>query len=334
MNILYVMTESGEKEAFIKEFFNEENLTGQIIKSVNKIDIFIKTILNNAKNSDYVIFDFELFKKNVTTAISAIRSYNNLLDTAFIILSEEIDEKTLNEFHINGFYNLAIIGDKKLMKDIISGNVDEEYMYKNDAEQKDYYEIEDYIFNENVVNIKMFPIDENVSFSGFCYSINFAKYLSSLAKEFYKVYYIDMKDKELDSLSQYELIYPKEDYYLDSQKDDIIYASDSVPAIANKNSNGFFVYYTKKDENIAYDLKIVITDTQQENLQKVKEFLHEDKCLIFVINTFKEDYYKINSILGKDCEKIIYLKNISSFDSIRNDDKYKEILKTDFIEFF
>lgn len=143
-----------------------------------------------------------------------------------------------------------------------------------------------------------------------------------------------MKDKELDSLSQYELIYPKEDYYLDNQKDDIIYASDSVPAIANKNSNGFFVYYTKKDENIAYDLKIVITDTQQENLQKVKEFLHEDKFLIFVINTFKEDYYKINSILGKDCEKIIYLKNISSFDSIRNDDKYKEILKKDFIEFF
>ena len=334
MNILYVMTEAGEKEAFLKEFFDQENLTGHVIKSVNNIEIFLNTILSNARNNDYVILDFELFKKDVISAIISIRKYNNLLDATFIILSEQIDEKTLNEFHINGFYNLAVNKDKKLMQDIISWKVDEEYIQNIDTEQENDNEKEDYVFNKNIVNIQIFPVSEDTSYRGFCYSINFAKYLSSLAKEFYKVYYIDMKDKKLDSLSQYELIYPKEDYYLDNQKDDIIYASDSVPAIANKNSNGFFVYYTKKDENIAYDLKIVITDTQQENLQKVKEFLHEDKCLIFVINTFKEDYYKINSILGKDCEKIIYLKNISSFDSIRNDDKYKEILKTDFIEFF
>lgn len=339
MKILYVSSnnkeEEKEKSEFIKSFFTNDSLTVQKIQSINNLDFILNRIVISEKNSDYIILDFELFKRDTMKTIAKIKEISTLNDSDVIVLAKEISRNEIDEFHINGFYNIAISGNEQLLKDILQNKVDDEYLYDNLQQEQDDDQEEFFIFNKNTANIQITATSEELLRQSFFYSVNFAKYLNTLSNEEYKVYFTDMLELGVKMLEKNKIVNYHNDYYIESGEENIVYSINSVSCVSEENTNGFFIFFTNIDEGIAYDLKIVFTDTSIDNLNKCKELTKDANTFIFLINVLVEEKNMIDAVFkGCDKNKIIKLDNIRCLTSIVNRQKYKSVIKEKLIEFF
>ena len=159
MNIGYIIKDD-EKIKYLKDNFNNYNLSGHNITTLNNIEIFLNNSIKSLSTNKFVILDFDLFNKNIVETISKIRSFQRLYDCKFIVLSDDYNKEEIQEFKLNDFYNLAIVNNNTIMQDILDGKVDENYEYIKSDEAD--LEEEFFIIKENMVNVSVSCISKDL----------------------------------------------------------------------------------------------------------------------------------------------------------------------------
>lgn len=330
MNIGYIIKDD-EKIQYLKDNFNNYNLSGHNITTLNNIDIFLNNSIKSLSTNTFVILDFDLFNKNVVEAISKIRSFQRLYDCKFIVLSDDYSKEEIQEFKLNDFYNLAIVNNNAIMQDILDGKVDENYEYIKSDEAD--LEEELFIIKENMVNVSVSCISKDLEYTSFLTSLNIAN-ISSVFDV--NVYCIQQEDKDyLSYLCANKIIIQEEDYYVNKDSDKITYCTDIPYKASIEEDPVFFIHnlgYTEDidDSVVKSDVKILVSDSNISNIEKIRQVDIPDDTHIFIVNALLEQKEYINSLKIKNLH---YVNAIHSFKSTNNFSTIKNIFKDKYIEF-
>ena len=330
MNIGYIIKDD-EKIKYLKDNFNNYNLSGHNITTLNNIEIFLNNSIKSLSTNKFVILDFDLFNKNVVETISKIRSFQRLYDCKFIVLSDDYSKEEIQEFKLNDFYNLAIVNNNAIMQDILDAKVDENYEYIKSDEAD--LEEELFIIKENMVNVSVSCISKDLEYTSFLTSLNIANILSLFDVN---VYCIQQEDRDyLSNLCANKIIIQEEDYYVNKDSDKITYCTDIPYKASIEEDPVFFIhnlFYTEDidDSVVKSDVKILVSDSNISNIEKISQMDIADETHIFIVNALLEQKEYINSLKIKNLH---YVNAIHSFKSTNNFSTIKNIFKDKYIEF-
>ena len=330
MNIGYIIKDD-EKIKYLKDNFNNYNLSGHNITTLNNIEIFLNNSIKSLSTNKFVILDFDLFNKNVVETISKIRSFQRLYDCKFIVLSDDYSKEEIQEFKLNDFYNLAIVNNNAIMQDILDAKVDENYEYIKSDEAD--LEEEFFIIKENMVNVSVSCISKDLEYTSFLTSLNIANILSVFDVN---VYCIQQEDKNyLSNLCANKIIIQEEDYYVNKDSDKITYCTDIPYKASIEEDPVFFIHnlgYTEDidDSVVKSDVKILVSDSNISNIEKIRQVEISDDTHILIVNALLEQKEYINSLKIKNLH---YINAIHSFKSTNNFSTIKNIFKDKYIEF-
>ena len=330
MNIGYIIKDD-EKIKYLKDNFNNYNLSGHNITTLNNIDIFLNNSIKSLSTNKFVILDFDLFNKNVVETISKIRSFQRLYDCKFIVLSDDYSKEEIQEFKLNDFYNLAIVNNNAIMQDILDAKVDENYEYIKSDEAD--LEEELFIIKENMVNVSVSCISKDLEYTSFLTSLNIANILSLFDVN---VYCIQQEDRDyLSNLCDNKIIIQEEDYYVNKDSDKITYCTDIPYKASIEEDPVFFIHnlgYTEDidDSVVKSDVKILVSDSNISNIEKIRQVEISDDTNILIVNALLEQKEYINSLKIKNLH---YINAIHSFKSTNNFSTIKNIFKDKYIEF-
>ena len=341
---LYYICKNQEKENFLKESLNDSKyiLDGVKAESLNKIDILLNNVLNAIKNSntEFLILDFELFKDTISF-IKKIRELEKKYDFKYILIIDELNEDTIEELKLNKFYNIVSSNSKDMLLDALEGRIDENYELSKSDEEK--VEENFYIFNQEIVNIKIETVSKDIDYENFLVSCNIANYLDFIGTNAVYIQYHrfnHMKKHPINKLSQEENMidgYLAEDYLetffekgIFDKVEDETYKYYSVPY---DFKSGFLLFdygyieNSNSDKNVN-DIHLIVCDNNFDNIDKLKEMTKGDKSHILIIDALKEQKEYIDNL---NIPNLHYIKKINSIYSISNSEIYKNIFK-DFIE--
>ena len=330
MNIGYIIKDD-EKIKYLKDNFNNYNLSGHNITTLNNIEIFLNNSIKSLSTNKFVILDFDLFNKNVVETISKIRSFQRLYDCKFIVLSDDYSKEEIQEFKLNDFYNLAIVNNNAIMQDILDAKVDENYEYIKSDEAD--LEEELFIIKENMVNVSVSCISKDLEYTSFLTSLNIANILSLFDVN---VYCIQQEDRDyLSNLCDNKIIIQEEDYYVNKDSDKITYCTDIPYKASIEEDPVFFIHnlgYTEDidDSVVKSDVKILVSDSNISNIEKIRQVETSDDTHILIVNALLEQKEYINSLKIKNLH---YINAIHSFKSTNNFSTIKNIFKDKYIEF-
>ncbi len=330
MNIGYIIKDD-EKIKYLKDNFNNYNLSGHNITTLNNIEIFLNNSIKSLSTNKFVILDFDLFNKNVVETISKIRSFQRLYDCKFIVLSDDYSKEEIQEFKLNDFYNLAIVNNNAIMQDILDAKVDENYEYIKSDEAD--LEEELFIIKENMVNVSVSCISKDLEYTSFLTSLNIANILSLFDVN---VYCIQQEDRDyLSNLCDNKIIIQEEDYYVNKDSDKITYCTDIPYKASIEEDPVFFIHnlgYTEDidDSVVKSDVKILVSDSNISNIEKIRQVEISDDTHILIVNALLEQKEYINSLKIKNLH---YINAIHSFKSTNNFSTIKNIFKDKYIEF-
>ena len=304
MNIGYIIKDD-EKIKYLKDNFNNYNLSGHNITTLNNIDIFLNNSIKSLSTNKFVILDFDLFNKNVVETISKIRSFQRLYDCKFIVLSDDYSKEEIQEFKLNDFYNVAIVNNNTIMQDILDGKVDENYEYIKSDEAD--LEEELYIIKENMVNVSVSCISKDLEYTSFLTSLNIANILSLFDVN---VYCIQQENKDyLLNLCDKKIINQEEDYYINKDSDKITYCTDIPYKASIEEDSAFFIhnvgYIEDINDSVNSDVKIFVSDSNISNIEKISQMDIADETHIFIVNALLEQKEYINSFKIKNIELIV-----------------------------
>lgn len=350
---LYYICKNQEKENFLKESLNDSKyiLDGVKAESLNKIDILLNNVLNAIKNSntEFLILDFELFKDTISF-IKKIRELEKKYDFKYILIIDELNEDTIEELKLNKFYNIISSNSKDMLLDALEGRIDENYELSKSDEEK--VEENFYIFNQEIVNIKIETVSKDIDYENFLVSCNIANYLDFIGTNAVYIQYHrfnHMKNHPINKLSQEENMidgYLAEDY-LETFFEKGIFDKVEDETYKLKNNNVIYKYYSvpydfksgfllfdygyiensNSDKNVN-DIHLIVCDNNFDNIDKLKEMTKGDKSHILIIDALKEQKEYIDNL---NIPNLHYIKKINSIYSISNSEIYKNIFK-DFIE--
>ncbi len=350
---LYYICKNQEKENFLKESLNDSKyiLDGVKAESLNKIDILLNNVLNAIKNSntEFLILDFELFKDTISF-IKKIRELEKKYDFKYILIIDELNEDTIEELKLNKFYNIISSNSKDMLLDALEGRIDENYELSKSDEEK--VEENFYIFNQEIVNIKIETVSKDIDYENFLVSCNIANYLDFIGTNAVYIQYHrfnHMKNHPINKLSQEENMidgYLAEDY-LETFFEKGIFDKVEDETYKLKNNNVIYKYYSvpydfksgfllfdygyiensNSDKNVN-DIHLIVCDNNFDNIDKLKEMTKGDKSHILIIDALKEQKKYIDNL---NISNLHYIKKINSIYSISNSEIYKNIFK-DFIE--
>ncbi|WP_455089898.1 hypothetical protein [Peptoanaerobacter stomatis] len=350
---LYYICKNQEKENFLKESLNDSKyiLDGVKAESLNKIDILLNNVLNAIKNSntEFLILDFELFKDTISF-IKKIRELEKKYDFKYILIIDELNEDTIEELKLNKFYNIVSSNSKDMLLDALEGRIDENYELSKSDEEK--VEENFYIFNQEIVNIKIETVSKDIDYENFLVSCNIANYLDFIGTNAVYIQYHrfnHMKKHPINKLSQEENMidgYLAEDY-LETFFEKGIFDKVEDETYKLKNNNVIYKYYSvpydfksgfllfdygyiensNSDKNVN-DIHLIVCDNNFDNIDKLKEMTKGDKSHILIIDALKEQKEYIDNL---NIPNLHYIKKINSIYSISNSEIYKNIFK-DFIE--
>ena len=330
MNIGYIIKDD-EKIKYLKDNFNNYNLSGHNITTLNNIEIFLNNSIKSLSTNKFVILDFDLFNKNVVETISKIRSFQRLYDCKFIVLSDDYSKEEIQEFKLNDFYNLAIVNNNAIMQDILDAKVDENYEYIKSDEAD--LEEELFIIKENMVNVSVYCISKDLEYTSFLTSLNIANILSLFDVN---VYCIQQEDRDyLSNLCDNKIIIQEEDYYVNKDSDKITYCTDIPYKASIEEDSAFFIHnvgYIEdiNDSVVKSDVKILVSDSNISNIEKIRQVEISDDTHILIVNALLEQKEYINSLKIKNLH---YINAIHSFKSTNNFSTIKNIFKDKYIEF-
>lgn len=329
MNIGYIIKDD-EKIKYLKDNFNNYNLSGHNITTLNNIDIFLNNSIKSLSTNKFVILDFDLFNKNVVETISKIRSFQRLYGCKFIVLSDDYSKEEIQEFKLNDFYNLAIVNNNTIMQDILDAKVDENYEYIKSDEAD--LEEELYIIKENMVNVSVSCISKDLEYTSFLTSLNIANILSLFDVN---VYCIQQENKTyFSNLCDKKIIIQEEDYYINKDSDKITYCTDIPYKASIEEDSAFFIhnvgYIEDINDSVNSDVKIFVSDSNISNIEKIRQADIPDDTHIFIVNALLEQKEYINSLKIKNLH---YINAIHSFKSTNNFSTIKNIFKDKYIEF-
>ena len=350
---LYYICKNQEKENFLKESLNDSKyiLDGVKAESLNKIDILLNNVLNAIKNSntEFLILDFELFKDTISF-IKKIIQLHKKYDFKYILIIDELNEDTIEELKLNKFYNIISSNSKDMLLDALEGRIDENYELSKSDEEK--VEENFYIFNQEIVNIKIETVSKDIDYENFLVSCNIANYLDFIGTNAVYIQYHrfnHMKNHPINKLSQEENMidgYLAEDY-LETFFEKGIFDKVEDETYKLKNNNVIYKYYSvpydfksgfllfdygyiensNSDKNVN-DIHLIVCDNNFDNIDKLKEMTKGDKSHILIIDALKEQKEYIDNL---NIPNLHYIKKINSIYSISNSEIYKNIFK-DFIE--
>lgn len=329
MNIGYIIKDD-EKIKYLKDNFNNYNLSGHNITTLNNIEIFLNNSIKSLSTNKFVILDFDLFNKSVVETISKIRSFQRLYDCKFIVLSDDYNKEEIQEFKLNDFYNLAMVKNNTLMQDILDGKVDENYEYIKSDEAD--LEEELFIIKENMVNVSVSCISKDLEYTSFLTSLNIANILSLFDVN---VYCIQQENKDyLSNLCDNNIITQEEDYYVNKDSDKITYCTDIPYKASIEEDSAFFIhnvgYIGDINDSVNSDVKILVSDSNISNIEKISQIDIADDTHILIVNALLEQKEYINSLKIKNLH---YINAIHSFNSTNNFTTIKNIFKDKYIEF-